>query len=119
MFQDDYFNPNREKGKNQWIDAESKLTYEQSADGNKPKYIIKGSDKELFIGTYAGSSSLPTSARPSNPCVIRRYDSKDGDVIKYMRDLKALQTKENLHENFIRFFGQVQVGTYTLVHLSL
>ena len=106
-------NPNREKGQIQSIDAESKLTYEQSADGNKPKYIIKGSDKELFIGTYAGSSSLDSSLRPSNPCVIRRYDSNDSDVKNYMIDLAALQTKENHHENFIRFFDQVQVGTYT------
>ena len=106
-------NPNRQNGQIQSIDGESKLTYEQSADGNKPKYIIKGSDKELFIGTYAGSSSLPTSARPSNPCVIRRYDNKDSDVKNYMRDLAALKTKENHHENFIRFFDQFQVGDYT------
>ena len=107
-------NPNREKGQIQSIDEESKLTYEQSADGNKPKFRIKGSDKELFIGTYyAGSSWVDSSLRPSNPCVIRRYDSKDSDVIKYMRDLAALKTKENHHENFIRFFDQVQVGTHT------
>ena len=91
-------NPNREKGKNQWIDGEGKLTYEQSADGNKPKYIIKGSDKELFIGTYAGSSSLDSSLRPSNPCVIRRYDSNDRRQKLYDRLGSAANQRKSSRE---------------------
>ena len=95
----------REKTKEYPIgEKESQLTYEQSADGKRKYRLVKDSKGDLFIGTYAGSY----------PCVIRRYDTKDSDVIKYIRDVEALQTKKkNLHENFIRYFGQVQVGHHT------
>ena len=82
---------------------ESQLTYEQSPDGKRKYRLIKDSSGDLFIGTYAGT----------NPRVFRRYDNKDSDVKNYMRDLAALEAKENHHENFIRYFGQFQVGTHT------
>ena len=77
------------------------MTYE-SSDSCEPMHKLKD-DKDLFIGKFDGS-----------PCVIRRYKtSKDSDVTKFLRDIKALKTKKNLHENFIRYFDQVKDGDYT------
>ena len=46
------------------------------------------------------------------PCVIRRYDTNVTE--NFMENLEALKTKDkNLHENFIQYFGKVEVGMDT------
>ena len=60
------------------------------------KYPLKQS---AFIGRWAGNT----------PCVIRWYqerDNVDDDAKLKQRELDALKTKGNIHENFIRYFGQ-------------
>ena len=82
-----------------------KFSHEQkSADYGIRKYkLVKDSKAgvDLFIGTLKENGSH---------CVIRRYDTNDSDAKNFMRDLEALQTKKkNLHENFIRYFGKVEI----------
>jgi len=91
-------------------DIQGKFSYESStAEGNRKTCLFKLSKDSnvdlLFIGTLVKNGS---------PCVIRRYDTNDGDAKNYMRDLEALQTKKkNLHENFIRYFGKVAFREHT------
>ena len=103
---DHFFNKsNRISGQEKEIGG--KFSYESLPDGKRMYKLVKDSKAgvDLFIGTLVKNGS---------PCVIRRYDTNDGDAKNYMRDLEALQTKKkNLHENFIRFFGKVEVGEHT------
>ena len=92
-------------------DIGGKFSYElqsaDAADGIRKYKLVKDSKAgvDLFIGTLVENES---------PCVIRRYDTKDRDAQNFMRDLEALQTKKkNLHENFIRYFGKVEVEPHT------
>jgi len=101
-YKDDYVNPNR--AKNQVKNIGDKFSYESLTDGKyKFKLTSQDSKDDIFIGTLAENG---------NQCVIRSYDTSAAK--NYMRDLEALQTKKkNLHENFIRYFGKVEVGTQT------
>ena len=79
----------------------------QSAGKEEPKYKLKKDWKagvDPFIDTLVGNES---------PCVVRCYVTDDNDAKNFMRDLEALQTPANLHENFIRYFGKVEVGPDT------
>ena len=65
------------------------------------KYPLKHA---AFIGRWAGNT----------PCVIRWYqerDNVDDDAKLKQRELDALKTKGNIHENFIRYFGTFSAST--------
>ena len=72
-------------------------------EGGFRKYVTKKGEAEVkyplkdsFIGRWGNT-----------PCVIRKYLNDDNSDAKFkQRELDALKTKGNIHEIFIRYFGQ-------------
>ena len=76
-------------------------------EGEFRKYVTKKGEaeakyplKDSFIGRWGNT-----------PCVIRKYLNDGNSDAKFkQRELDALITKGNIHENFIRYFGQTSAS---------
>lgn len=116
-----FFNPNRdEKGEEKAIEGkQGKLSYETTSDG-EPKYRLSTKEGQLFLGRWRDCAHICKCDCAQRPCkvldsgVVRslgQNEENEDDVQECLADL--LETKENYHENLVRYFGQVEGGNDT------
>ena len=71
---------------------------------NNQKYCLDAGEqgkKSLFIGKFNRKPKRPDQ---TIPVVIRRYTIESVDKQKIERELQALRSPKNNHENFIQYF---------------